>query len=169
MSGLLRPHWRTAPLGHRHFTLLRVAGVFAITWLAPALIGGVWIGIFFGLSHVVLPAQEALESIGTVGSLLLLSPLVSFYILPFALLAAGWAMRLGWGGSLVAALGGLVLPGLLGMLYQLWDPTAAAIGAMLVLTPVVFVHAMVLWLTCRMLVPEAFAGPKSASPASAGN
>ena len=165
MSGVFRPYWRTLRNGHRHFNLGRLAGVFAIAWLVPGLIGAVLTGLLLGLSHLIAAAENALAPFGALGSLLLLSPLASFYVLPFALLTTGWAMRLGWGGSGVAALGGLVLPVAFGAAYQALEPTAAAVGAMAVLTPLVLVHAVILWLACRFLVPEAFALEKTPTEA----
>jgi hypothetical protein len=43
---------------------------------------------------------------------------------------------------------------LIGALYQLMDPTAAAIGSMLVLTPFVVIHAIILWMATRLIAPE---------------
>ena len=89
------------------------------------------------------------------GSLLLFAPVYGMLAVPLALLLGAWAMRFGVAGWVVAIATSLVMPGAIGAVYQALDPTSAAIGSMLLLTPVVTVHAVLLWIATRWLAPDA--------------
>ena len=118
--------------------------VAIVTWLVPAVLGGAVILVFAVLATLSASAETALQSVVTIGFVLILSPLVSIFILPFALLAAATELWLGWGGSGVAVLGGALLAGVCSGLYNIFDPSSVALGMRLFLTPAILIHALVL-------------------------
>lgn len=151
---ILSPALRSRPFGHRQLRAGQVIGIGLITWLGPAGLGA----LLVALTVPFAPAQNPgllFEIIGGIGGLLVFAPIYGIMAVPLALLLGGWAMRFGVAGWAVALGTAAVLPAVIGGLYQLMDPTAAAIGSMLVLTPFVLIHAIILWLATRLIAPQA--------------
>lgn len=124
-----------------------------ITWLGPAALI-----LLLGLPFLVTGVQSdnpAWLAISSMTGLVVLSPFVGIFAVPAALLLGVWAMRLGiagWGSALVAS---VFLPFALGAFYMLLDPTAAAVVAVLILAPIVMLHAAFLWCATRWICPDA--------------
>lgn len=76
---------------------------------------------------------------------------------PLGLLLGAWTMRYGIAGWATALATAFFAPLALaiGLAYQLLDPTAAAIGTMLVLTLSVVILAGVMWAATRLICPQA--------------
>ncbi|MEX3014591.1 hypothetical protein [Gymnodinialimonas hymeniacidonis] len=128
-----------------------------ITLLGPAAVM-----LALGLPFLLLSAQlenPALQVLGSFAGLAVMAPFVGLYAVPLALLIGAWAMRIGLAGRGVALLASVILPLGIGVIYQLLDPTAAAIGAMLILSPVVALHAMALWCATRWIAPDTLIAP----------
>ena len=147
------PVFRSRQNGHRYLTAREVIGIGVITWLAPMALGIALIVVSFAIGGS--DPGAFLSGVQVIGSLLLFAPFVGVIAVPFALLIGSWVMRIGWAGSGTAFLTSLFLPGILGGILPVFDPTSAAIGAMLALTPAVVFHAIVLWSATKMLCPLA--------------
>ncbi len=146
------PAFRSRRFGHRHLTARALVKIGLTALLGPAAIM-----LAVGLPFLLLGAQTeipAFQVIGSFSGLAVLAPFVGIYAVPAALLLGAWAMRLGFAGWAVALLASVFLPLAIGLIYQLLDPTAAAIGAMLILSPIVALHALVLWCATRWIAPD---------------
>ncbi len=147
------PAFRSRRFGHRHLTAGAIVKIGIVTWLGPAIIGLVLILPF--LMTGAEPEAAIAQVILSMGGLLVLAPMVGFFAVPIALLAGAWFMRFGLAGWTVPLLVTLFGPVILGLLYQALDPTAAAIGAMLLLSPIIILHAVALWIATRLFCPAA--------------
>ncbi len=155
--GFFNPTFRSRRFGHRHLTAGAIVKIGLATLLGPAAIM-----LAIGLPFLLLGAQleiPAFQAVGSFAGLAFMALFAGIYAVPLALLLGAWAMRLGvagWGAALLAA---FFLPLGIGLIYQLLDPTAAAIGAMLILSPIVALHAIVLWCATRWIAPDALLEP----------
>ncbi len=152
MPPILSPTFRSRKFGHRELRARQIIAIALITWLVPPLLGVV--SVFLGSLLDQGDPQGVLLGILAMGSLLLFAPFYGLMAVPLALLLGAWAMQFGFAGWTVAVGTSAVLPVLIGALYQALDPTAAAMGAMLVLTPLVVIHAVILWLATRLIAPQ---------------
>lgn len=136
-----------------------------ITWLAP---------VFFALPAILVLGDSAngtgvaaLDMVLVYSGMMVLAPFVGIITVPLALIVGMQALRLGWAGWAMALGVSVLGPIAIGALYQVFDPTAAAVGAMLALSPVFVVHGLVLWVATRLIRPEALLlpeGPTAAPP-----
>lgn len=154
------PRFRSRRFGHRQLRAGKVLLIGLITLLGPAALL-----ILLGLPFLVVGTQSdnpVWAGIGTVAGLGVLSPFIGIYAVPFAMLFGAWAMRFGVAGWASALVVSALLPPALGAIYQVLDPTAAAFAPMVLLTPIVMLHAAFLWCATRWLCPDALLLPVSA-------
>ncbi|PWK60701.1 hypothetical protein [Roseicyclus mahoneyensis] len=129
-----------------------------ITWLAPALVGGSMILLITVLGMTTSPEPVA-GVIGAYGGMLVLAPFVGIFVVPAALVVGMWALRLGVAGWASALIAGTGVPLAVAGLIDWSDQTAAAVMAVIALTPVIVLHVLVLWSATRWLCPDALIPP----------
>lgn len=159
-AAFFSPAFRSRRFGYRQLRALHILKIGLITLVAPAAVMAV-----IGLPFLVLGSytnNETLLALGSFTGLAVMSPFIGIYAVPVALLLGAWAMRFGIAGWGVAVLVTGLFPTAIGILFQLLDPTAAAVGAMLILTPVVVLHGVVLWCATRWICPDALLSPPTA-------
>lgn len=149
----LSPAFRSRRFGHRYLTAGAIVKIGIVTWLAPAMIGLVLLLPF--LLTFDTPENGIAQAALSLAGLLAISPMVGLFAVPIALLLGAWFMRFGLAGWTVPLLVTMFGPVLLGLLYQALDPTAAAVGAMLLLSPIIILHAVALWIATRLFCPAA--------------
>lgn len=151
---LWHPALRSRRFGHRHLRAGHVVKIGILTLLVPAIVGGliiVWAAPWYDVNDFDTPWAV----VSAAGGLLLLAPLYGIMLVPLGLLLGAWAMRFGVAGWVSALLATSVLPVAIGAVYQWMDPTTEAVGAMAILAPVAMVHAIVMWISTRLIAPEA--------------
>jgi hypothetical protein len=147
------PTFRSRRFGHRQLTAGAIVKIGLVTWLAPALVGLVLMLPF--LLTGATPESVIAEGVLSLAGLLAISPMVGIFAVPFALLFGAWFMRFGLAGWVMPLLVTMFGPLVVGLLYQALDPTAAAVGAMLLLSPIIILHAVALWVATRLFCPAA--------------
>lgn len=154
------PAFRSRRFGHRQLRASHILKIGLITLLGPAVVM-VLICLPFLLAGT-RSENEVWMTIGSFIGLAAMSPFVGIYAVPIALLLGAWAMRFGMAGWGVVVLVTGLLPTALGVIFQLLDPTAAAVGAMLILTPIVMLHGAIMWCATRWICPDALRTPQTA-------
>lgn len=152
-AAFFSPVFRSRRFGHRQLRASHVIKIGFVTLLGPAVVV-----ILICLPLLLLGTRsdnEVWMVIGSFAGLAVMSPFVGIYAVPIALLLGAWAMRFGMAGWGIAVLVAALLPIGLGVIFQLLDPTSAAIGAMLILAPVVMLHGVILWCATRWICPDA--------------
>lgn len=147
------PRFRSRLFGHRNLRDSKIILIGLITWLGPAALI-----LLLGLPFLVAGVfndNTIWQAITSMTGLVVLSPFFGIFAVPVALLLGAWAMRFGIAGWVSAFVASAMLPTALGVMYQVLDPTAAAIVPMLILTPIVMLHAAFLWCATRWLCPDA--------------
>lgn len=147
------PALRTRRYGHRLLTARVVALVGLFTWLAPVVVGGILVGV----SAILMPnlnGEAPWVVFPVAGGLMMLAPLYGIILVPLGLLLGAWAMRFGWAGWGIAAVASVALPLVIEAVRYWANPTGEDIGALLIMIPVVVVHAAMMWIATRYLCPE---------------
>jgi hypothetical protein len=149
----LSPRLRSRPFGHRHLTAGSIVSIGLITWIVPPILM-----IVLGLPFIFIGeavGNQNLQGIGVISGLGIAALGVGIFAVPVALLLGAWFLRFGYAGWGAALAAGCVLPTGFGVIFQILDPTTAAIGPMLLFTPIVLLHAAVLWAATRHFCPAA--------------
>lgn len=148
------PVFRSRSFGHRFLTADIVVKVGLVTWLAPALVGLVLLGITVPLAPA-MDFDSPWFLLTVLPATLLMSPIYGLLLVPLGLLIGGWAMRFGVAGWGMAALASFGLPLMIEGVRYLANPTGDDIGATLIFIPVVFLHAVMMWVATRFWCPRA--------------
>ena len=159
-AAFFSPAFRSRRFGHRHLRASHVIKIGLATLIGPAAIL-----MLVGLPFLLIGVQTdnaVLLAIGSTTGLAVMSPFFGIFAVPIALLSGAWAMRFGVAGWGIALLASCCLPVGIGALFQWFDPTTTAIRAMLLLTPIVVLHAAVLWCATRWICPDALQAPQTA-------
>lgn len=147
------PAFRSRRFGHRYLSASGIVWVGLSTIIVPPILL-IALGLPFYFVGTAFE-NETVQAFSAFMGLGFVAPFVSIFATPFALLLGAWAMRFGYAGWAVALLAGFLLPIMIGALSQALDPSTQAIGAMVLLSPIVLLHAAVLWVATRLFCPSA--------------
>lgn len=148
------PTFRSRRFGHRLLSAGVITKVGLFTWIVPALIGALGLG----LSVLMAPLADfdsPWAIIGAAFGFLLFSPIYGVLLVPLGLLIGAWAMRFGIAGWASAVGFSVLAPLGFGALFQWLDPSVEHLGIGAIMVPVVLIHAMAMWIATRHLCPQA--------------
>lgn len=151
---IFTPALRSRPFGHRQLRAGHIVKIGLITWLAPSLIGGLIIAAT-AVGFEPNNFDNPWTILATIGGIMLLAPLYGIFFVPLGLLLGAWAMRFGLAGWGVALLASVGLPMAVGLYFAMGDPSLEGWTAGFVFTPIVVVHAAAMWISTRLICPEA--------------
>lgn len=156
------PTFRSRRYGDRFLKARDVFLVGLVTWLTPALVGVLFLGV-----TVLLPPTADFDSpwaiVGIAAGFLLFSPIYGVVLVPLGLLLGAWAMRLGYAGWTSAVGSAILIPVGGGALFYLINPQTEGIGIGLIIAPVVLVHALAMWSATRYFCPKSLMDPEASS------
>jgi hypothetical protein len=149
------PTLRSRPFGHRHLRAGQIVLIGLATWLLPALLGGVLV-----VAGTLLPGSEGPgDSVGEIimglGGLLLFAPLYGIMAVPAALIVGTIALRVGYAGWSIALGLPLLVAALLCVLILASGSPASELIVVWVLGGIVLIHALTLWVSTRLIAPDA--------------